>query len=162
MVAWVVGPDQGPTPPDLSSCSLLQWRRERAWYMQKKFALHTSPWATEWQNFRGICDFLNFHIRTHCICNEYKYIILYINLQPLPEWEQVWNGAIQWVWIGNCGVSHHCLELHITLTTKSPMSPMWVYYAVMDCRDWTCNHWFTLPELRGFMLVLTLEAIVGW
>jgi len=25
----VVGPDQGPTPPDLSSCSLFQWRRER-------------------------------------------------------------------------------------------------------------------------------------
>ena len=25
----VVGPDQGPTPPDLSSLSLFQWRRER-------------------------------------------------------------------------------------------------------------------------------------
>src|SRR5258706_4410069 len=36
MVGWVVGPDHGPTPSDLSSCSLLQWRRERererAWY----------------------------------------------------------------------------------------------------------------------------------
>ena len=27
--SWVVGPDQGPTPPNLSSRSLFQWRRER-------------------------------------------------------------------------------------------------------------------------------------
>src|SRR5258707_433849 len=46
MTAGVVGPDHGPTPSDLSSCSLLQWRRERerererAWYTHFFLRVH--------------------------------------------------------------------------------------------------------------------------
>ena len=44
-MAGVVGPDQGPTPSNLSSCSLLQQRREREResLVDTKFFLHSTP-----------------------------------------------------------------------------------------------------------------------
>ena len=45
----VVGPNQGPTPPNLSSHSLFQWRRERerAWYMQFFFCKYNPLQAVQ-------------------------------------------------------------------------------------------------------------------
>src|SRR5258706_16316715 len=60
MTAGVVGPDHGPTPSDLSSRSLLQWRREREREREREpgiriffFAFHTSPQAAKRRSFRG-------------------------------------------------------------------------------------------------------------
>ena len=52
----VVGPDRGPTPPDLSSRSLFQWRRERerAWYTQFFFGKYTPSRAIQRQSFVAI------------------------------------------------------------------------------------------------------------
>jgi len=55
--------DQGPTPPDLSSCSLLHWRREieRSWYMPKQNSHSTHH---EWQNDK-VSGGLQFSWFTH-------------------------------------------------------------------------------------------------
>src|SRR5258706_14930512 len=66
MVSQVVGNDSrggwtqpGLTPSDLSSRSLLQWRRERerAWYMLFFFTLYTSAQAAKRRSFRGVAIF---------------------------------------------------------------------------------------------------------
>ena len=49
--SWVVGPDQGPTPPDLSSCSLFQWRRESLVYTNF-FLVSTTP--CKWSSAKGL------------------------------------------------------------------------------------------------------------
>jgi len=59
MIARVVGPDQGSTPPDLSSRSLLQRKREREREPGIRFlALYTSLRAIKRQSFRGVANFL--------------------------------------------------------------------------------------------------------
>src|SRR5258706_356234 len=81
MVSQVVGNDSwggwtqpGPTPSNLSSCSLLQWRerereRERAWYMH--FFSHYTPQCEQQNNdiSGGVAFFLGFRIFNNCIYN---------------------------------------------------------------------------------------------
>jgi len=58
--SWVVGPNQGPTPPDLSSHSLFQWRRERESLVYAFFFVSTTPckWSSTevlWQVVKSTC-----------------------------------------------------------------------------------------------------------
>jgi len=63
-------PDQGPTPPDLSCCSLLQWRsgRESLVYTKKFHTLHLTV-GDKMTKFQGGYGFLDLPIHTHFICN---------------------------------------------------------------------------------------------
>ena len=102
MVARVAGDDSrggwtrpGPTPSDLSSRSLLQWRREREREREREpgiciffFALYTSTRAAKRQSFRGRCDFLSFHICTYCICNQHEYTALFMSVESRPGRER--------------------------------------------------------------------------
>jgi len=69
---WVVGPDWGPTPPDLSSRSLFQWRREREReresprYMQFFFWKYHPSQAVQRQSFAMGCKTRHF-LCTLCV-----------------------------------------------------------------------------------------------
>jgi len=66
--SWVVGPDQGPTPPDLSSRSLFQWKRERerAWYTHFFFVSTTphkqSSAEVSWQVVKSMCFYCIYYL----------------------------------------------------------------------------------------------------
>jgi len=67
---WVVGCDHpGPTPPNLSSCSLFQWRRERErepgrhFFFFKKYPPHKQSSAeVSWQVVKHVFYFHVYHL----------------------------------------------------------------------------------------------------
>src|SRR5258706_6804340 len=77
MTAGVVGPDHGPTPSDLSSRSLLQWRREREREREREslvyafFSSRSTPHRKQQNDevSEGVAFFSFFRITIHCICN---------------------------------------------------------------------------------------------